>query len=376
MLEYRQEKSNKRILILANNDVGLYRFRKELLVELLATGYEVYISLPQGEYIEKLKELGCIYIETPFERRGMNPIKDILLLIKYYNLVKRMKPAVVLTYTIKPNVYGGMVCKLLKIPYLSNITGLGTSIEKNGFMQKVILQMYRFGLNKADCIFYQNVHNMKFMKKHHVEAKREKLLPGSGIDLITNPYEEYPTENSEIKFLSVMRIMKDKGICELLECAKTIKKQYTKVRFSLVGEYDEEYLKEQVEKAQREGIIEYLGFRNDIHELMANHHCIIHPSYHEGMSNILLEAAACGRPVIASDIPGCAEVFEHRKTGYGFTVKNVDEMIKCVQEFIEMPIEQKAQMGRNGRSKVEKEFDRKIVIDSYIQEINKIINKG
>ena len=165
--------------------------------------------------------------------------------------------------------------------------------------------------------------------------------------------------------------MRDKGTDELLEAAKTIKEKYPTTTFRLIGFFDDDY-EEKIRKAEREGIIEYIGQQKDIHPWLKNTHAAIHPSYHEGMSNVLLEAAATGRPVLASDIPGCREAFEEGVSGLGFRARDIDELVKTIEAFIVLPYSRKAQMGKEGRRKMEMEFDRKVVVGSYMEEIRLI----
>lgn len=364
--------SSKTILLLTNNDVGLYKFRKELLMKLISLEWIIYVVLPKGEYFDQLQKIGCKCIDVAIDRRGINPIKDFCLFFRYLRLVKQIIPTVVLTYTIKPNIYGGIACRLSKKTYLANITGLGTSIENPGVLQRFVLQLYRIGVNGSRCTFFQNKNNMDYMVAYKVGGKKKCLLPGSGVDLQSHYYRKYPSTEANISFISIMRIMRDKGIEEFLECAKQIKPQYPFTNFVLVGDYDDESYREQVERTHAEGIIEYLGYRNDIDELIAQNHCLINPSYHEGMSNVLLEAAACGRPVIASQVSGCVETFDEGISGFGFEVCNTAALVECVERFINLPYEQKISMGVAGRCKVEKSFDRNIVISAYVDELEKI----
>lgn len=357
------------ILILANNDVGLLKFRKELLIELTKRGYEIYVSLPVGERTHELTEMGLHVIQTPMDRRGMNPIKDALLFLAYLRKIMRLHPRVTLTYTIKPNVYGGMACRLMRRQYISTITGLGTSIENEGLLQRMALILYRLGVNGSRCVFFQNQSNMDFMLSRHIAGKKKKLLPGSGVDLQEHSYREYPDESFGVRFLSIMRVMRDKGIFELLECARMARERSLNVSFTLIGDFDDDGYREVVNRSSQEGIIQYLGFRNDVDEILAAHHCVINPSYHEGMSNVLLEAAACGRPVIASNIPGCKEAFEEGITGYGFEAKNADQLMECIERFLALSHEAKEKMGRLARQKMQREFDRRKIVSTYIQEI-------
>lgn len=364
----------KVLLLLANHDVGLYKFRKELLEELLERGFKVYISLPNGPYVPKLKELGCHYIETPVNRRGRNPITDLNLLITYIQIIRKVKPNVVLTYTIKPNVYGGLACRLLNVPYLVNITGLGTAIENRGLLQKVTLLLYRLSLKRAFCVFFQNNTNRCFLIDKNVVKGRTRLIPGSGVNLKLHKFERYPDNDKNIKILFIGRIMKAKGIEELFKAAKVIKEKHPNVQFEIIGRSEEKY-DMVIEELERQEIIKYYGQQEDVHSFIKDSHAIILPSHHEGLSNVLLESASTGRPVLASRIPGCQETFEEGVSGIGFDVKDVDSLINAIIKFIQLPREEKIEMGQSGRKKVEKDFDRNIVIESYLEEIDKVIYK-
>ncbi len=360
-----------KILILANNHVGLYNFRKELLLELINQGNEVYISLPKGELIEPLINLGCKFIDTDIDRRGINPIKDFILLKNYFTLIKNLKPEVVITYTIKPNIYGGIICRITKTPYLVNITGLGTAIENQGLLKKIILGLYKQGISKASCVFFQNKANLKKFVREGIVSEEVRLIPGSGVNLMEHKFEEYPEKASVHRFLFIGRIMRDKGIDELLEAAKKVKDIYPTIEFQLVGEIEEEY-EEILKQYEEKGIIKYYGQQKDVHSFIKKSNAVILPSYHEGLSNALLESASSGRPVLASRVPGCLETFDEDITGLGFEAKDSDSLKEAIIKFINLPYEKKQSMGLEARKKMEKDFDRKIVINAYIEEINKI----
>jgi galacturonosyltransferase len=361
-----------RVLILANNDVGLYKFRKEILMKFVEDGYEVHIALPQGEFIPKLEELGCSFIETDFQRRGMNPLKDFRLVKKYKSILKKIKPDVVLTYTIKPNIYGGLLCRLYRINYIVNITGLGTAIENGGLLSNTLLILYKIALKDSSQVFFQNDNNRKFFIVNRIVGDNATLIPGSGVNLIDNPYEEYPKNDGRICFLFVGRIMKDKGIEEFLKCAEVIKRQYPNTQFDIVGEFDEIRYKTMIERAESDGYVRYYGKQNDVHSFIKNHHATVLPSYHEGLSNVLLESAATGRPVLASDIPGCREAFDNEISGFGFEPQNATSLIEAVKRFINLPYEQKSKMGEMGREKMIVQYDRNLVIYEYEKQINKL----
>lgn len=360
-----------RILILSNFGMGLYKLKKELFEELLQQGMEVHLSLPQDEYTDKLVELGCDYTETQIDRRGTNPITDLKLLSCYIKLIRRIKPEVVLTYTIKPNIYGGMACRLLKVPYIANITGLGSAIENRGLLHMLTLCLYSIGLKKANCVFFQNEPNHKlFLEKKLVKGKTRRI-PGSGVNLTTHSYEKYPGEDTPLRFLFIGRIMREKGIDELLLAAEQVKSKYPKVQFDLVG-FEEESYSERLVDYERRGIINFYGRQEEVHSFIMNAHAILLPSYHEGMANVLLEGASTGRPILASRVTGCMESFEEGISGLSFEAKKVDSLVETIVRFIELPYEKKVAMGKAGRLKMEQEFSRKIVVNSYLEEINQV----
>lgn len=361
-----------KILVLANYGMGLFKFRKELLETLVQEGNEVFISLPDDEFVPKLKEIGCKFIDTSLDRRGTNPFKDLKLLFFYIRMLRSIKPDVVLTYTIKPNVYGGIACRFAKIPYIANITGLGTSIENKGLIQRITTYLYKTGLKKASCVFFQNKPNKLFFENNKIFNGNTRLIPGSGVNLEQYKYEEYPTDDGIIRFLFIGRIMKAKGIDELLEAAKVVKATYSNLQFDIVGGMEEDY-SEILSNLTKNGIINYHGQQENVHTFIKESHATILPSYHEGTANVLLESAASGRPVLASKVTGCIETFDDNESGFGFEVKNVGSLVDAIIKFIELPYEKKKAMGVAGRNKMEKEFDRNIVINAYKEEIKKLL---
>lgn len=360
-----------KILVLANNDVGLFRFRIELLLRLLKQ-HEVYICLPDGGYIPQLVAIGCKFIACDFERHGTNPIKELKLISIYKKTVRALEPDVVLTYTIKPNVYGGIACASLGVPYLANITGLGTAIENAGMLQKITLRLYRYGLRKAQRVFFQNSANRDFMLQRGIVRGPHTLLPGSGVNLEKHCYEEYPEEDGTLTFLFIGRLMKDKGIEEFVSAAKVIREKHSSVRFVAIGRCEADY-KEKLATLDADRHVELLGQQSDVHRFIKNAHAVVLPSYHEGMANVLLEGAASGRPVLASNVPGCRETFDEGVSGMGFEPRNVDSLCEAIETFLALPYDVKAEMGRAGRKKMEQEFDRNLVIEKYMEELQKIV---
>lgn len=361
----------KRVLILANNDVGLYNFRKELIRELLKQKHEVFISLPHGSKVNKLEKLGCKFIETKLDRRGTNPITDIKLFIKYISILNNIRPHVVLTYTVKPNLYGGIACRLKGIPYICNVTGLGSGFLNKGLTQSVIKTLSKRSFTTAQCVMVQNSADMEILKQSKTIKGNGRLIPGSGVNLSEYEVLPYPKEDSPIQFNFIARIMKDKGIDEYLEAAKIIKAKYPEIIFNVIGDIEQENYRVILEEYTNKKIINYKGFQSNIKMVIEESHCTINPSYTEGMSNVLLESAACGRPIIASNIPGCREILSEGISGYTFKVKESSHLVEQIERFIRLPYQSKVQMGVEGRKKIEKMFDRQIIINEYIEEIKK-----
>lgn len=358
-----------KILIFANNDVGLYQFRKELIEELLKTN-EVTIALPYGELVEPLKVMGCKFVDTPLERRGMNPFKDIQLLKKYRTIIKKEQPDRVITYTIKPNIYGGLASRLLKIPYLVNITGLGTAFQKEGLFRKLVSLMYKTGLKKAKTVFFENAENMQiFLEENIVRKDQVCLLNGAGVNLEHYQVLDYPFGN-QTKFLYIGRIMREKGIDEMIGAMKRLVDEGIQCTLDVVGSYEEDK-RDIMERCEAEGWLHYHGYQKDVRPFIAASHCFVLPSWHEGMANTNLECAAMGRPLITSNIHGCKEAVIDGKSGFLCEKQNVDSLYDVMKKFVELSYEERKAMGLSGRKHVEKVFDKKKVVEETIKEIMK-----
>lgn len=358
-----------KIMIVCNHLVGLLSFRKELIEKLLDEKNEVIVLAPFHKFSQNLKDMGCKYIETKMDSRGTNPIKDLKLLIQYRKIIKQEKPDIVLTYTIKPNVYAGYVCSKLNIPYIANVTGLGTSVEQNGLLQKITIFLYKIGLKKAKCVFVQNKDNLDFLLTHKMIQGKYQLIPGSGVNLKYHSLLPYPNDRV-IRFLFISRILYEKGIDEYLECAKSIHKKYPNTEFHILGSCDSKEYLEKINELDKENIVIYHGQVDDVREFHKISHCTIHPSFYpEGMSNVLLESCAAGRPVITTNRPGCKEIVEDGINGYLIECKDTKALIEKTEEFINLSLNDKKNMGMAARRKVEKKFDRNIVIDSYLKVI-------
>lgn len=354
-----------RVMILANFDVGLYQFRRELIEELLKEN-EVIVSLPYGELVEPLKEIGCRFIDTPLERRGMNPLKDIKLYKEYKRLLKAERPDLVITYTIKPNVYGGCACRRLGIPYVANITGLGTAFQNEGILKKLVTAMYKFGLKKAKVVFFENEENRQiFVDEGIVKERVTHRLNGAGVNLEKYRVTEYP-QGDKIKFLFMGRVMAEKGIDELFAAMQKLIADGVNCELDVLGGYEENY-KEKIEKYEMEGWLKYHGFQNDVKPFIEASHCFVLPSWHEGMANTNLESAASGRPVITSNIHGCLEAVEDGVTGYLCEKQNIDDLYRVMKKMCGLSWSERRIMGLAGRKRMEDVFDKRKVVRETIK---------
>lgn len=361
------------ILVLSNSYLGLYSFRKEVLQSFRENGFEVYISCPIGKDAEKAKwfeNIGCRIVDTLFNRQGMNPIADLKLVWTYRKIIKDVNPLVVLSYTIKPNVYGGMACRLCGVPQIANITGLGAAVENPGFLQKITIRLYKMGMRKTHLTFFQNQENLDFCKNHRIIPGDKELIPGSGVNLSYHKFQPYPAQSEPIRFVFVSRIRREKGIDEYLAAAEHFAS--SNVEFHVLGNCEGGYT-ERLQKLNDSGVIKYHGRQFDVRPFFANAHCTIHPTFYpEGMSNVLLESCATGRPIITTDRAGCREIVDNGVNGFIVRQQDSQDLIDKIQRFLDLSYEKKVQMGLAARTKVEKEFDRQIVVNAYVKAVENI----
>ena len=353
-----------KILILTNHSYMLYRFRLELIQELMKK-HEVVLSMPFVGHEDDFQALGLRCIQTDVDRRGINPATDLKLFRTYQKLLKSEQPDLVITYSIKPNIYGGLACAIAGIPYCANVQGLGTAFQRKGLAQFVTV-LYKLALGKAKTVFFENKANAEeFFRRGIISAEKATVLPGAGINLEQYPYVPYP-KNETVHFLYLGRIMREKGMDELFAAMRRLHEQYgDSVVLDIVGFYDDDY-KAQVEQLVGEGIAVYHGFQSDPVPYYAAADCVVLPSYHEGMSNVLLEAAATGRPVITSDIPGCREAVEDGKTGALCKVKDADSLYAQMSRMAAVPSAERQAMGQAGREKMVREFSKQLVVEKTL----------
>lgn len=378
------------IALLTNNDDDVYCFRLELIQAILSAGYRMLISCPDGPKFEIMEEIGLkkgesfIYDNPPIDRRGTSVIKDSKLMMHYRSLFKKNKPAVILTYTAKPNVYASLIAHRLHIPVINNVTGLGSVVNESGLKKKLIMSLFKKAYRGSACIMFQNSTNMKLAKDLGWVKGDCKLIPGSGVALDRYPVQEYPeggdgSEGETIVFNYIGRVLHDKGVDDYIEAAKRIKAKYPRTEFNMLGfiEPTESHYEAELEKLGKQGIVLYRGSQKDVKPWIKRAHGIIHPStYGEGMSNVLLENASSGRLIITTDNPGCRETVNDGISGFIYHGGDVDELVQKIETVVKnIPNEKRKQMGLEGRKKVEQEFSREVVIEAYLGKIKELTER-
>ena len=358
----------KKAVFIVNHHVVIYNFRKEIVRTFIQEGVEVHIISPAGPGVEKLVEDGAIWHDAPVDRHGTSIMDDFKLMQLYKSLLREIDPDLVLCYTIKPNIYGGFAAKSLGIPYVVNITGLSSAIDNGGKTAKLVMFLYRLALRKVQRIFFQNKENMEFFKEHKLTFGREKLLPGSGVNL--EEFKCLPLPSDKTRFVYVARIMREKGIDEYLEAAKAVKKNHPDTEFLVCGFSEEDYAG-RLKEAEDEGTIIYKGMVDDIRTVLKDVSCIVHPSFYpEGISNAILEAIASGRGVITTDMPGCRNLCIDGVNGYIVKPKDSKGLAAAIEKYLSLSDEERTAMGLAGRKLAEEKFDRNIVINACRSELD------
>lgn len=366
----------KKVLLISNNGQGFYNFKKELIEALLDAGFEVHFAVPPYEKLKKLTQAGAVYHELQVDRRGMNPLKDMGLIRQLHTLYHNLKPYVIILHTIKPNIYGSALAAVMKISYINSITGLGSALQSNSKLAKVLRKMYRYSLRKTSAVFFENQGNAEYFLKYSLAPKDKHIVvPGSGVNTSYYDRSFHAAESRQdgTTFLYIARVMRDKGIEEYLEAASAVKKEHPQARFQILGYYDDADYQERVEQLAADGVIEYLGVSNDTRVQMAQADCIVLPSYHEGMSNVLLEGASFELPLITTDICGCKEAVEDGVTGFLCGVRDSQSLTEAMKRFLLLSEKQREEMGRLGREKMIREFERRLVVDRYMEAVESLV---
>lgn len=367
----------KKIIISINTSWNIYNFRTSLLNHLINDGYQIFAVAPKDKSSQKLETLGYQYLDLKLNNKGTNPLQDIALIWEYFRVFKKVKPDVVLLYTIKPNIYGNIAAKMLGIPVISNVSGLGTVFLNRGLTSIAAKLLYRCSIRFARKVFFQNKSDFNlFVKRGIVKANKCDLVPGSGIDTKRFSPQERDKQDDRFIFTFIARLVKDKGFYEFIEASKQVYQQIPNCRFQILGEYYKDNPTAITEK-EMEAILsldyfEYLGYHDDVFETINMSDCIVLPSYREGLSRVLLEAASMAKPIITTDVPGCREVVTHGWNGFLCNPKSSISLSKQMLKMCNLDKEEKTKMGLRGRAFVIKNYHEQMVIDKYNEQIMQI----
>ena len=366
-----------KIIICTNSAWNLVNFRSELIRALVATGHEVVAVAPYDKYATRLEVLGCKFVELKMDNGGTSPVRDALLLLRYWRLLRREQPRVFLGFTVKPNVYGSLAAHMLGIPVINNIAGLGAVFIRGGWLAQLVQRLYRAALARSAKVFFQNPDDLQlFLDRRLVQFKVAELLPGSGIDLNRFAVAPMTVTNSNFRFLLIARMLRDKGVGEFVQAAKLLRDRWPSVEFCLLGFVDVQnpaaISRAEVESWVAQGFVIYLGVSDDVRNEIAAADCVVLPSYREGTPRSLLEAAAMGRPIITTDAVGCREVVDHGENGYICKVRDAEDLAEMMNRMLLLSPEHRIVMGLRGRAKMVAEFDEQIVIDKYLVAIEAI----
>jgi glycosyltransferase involved in cell wall biosynthesis len=358
-----------KVAIVLNTSWNIYNFRKGLVESFLEKDMEVFTIAPVDKFTPKLTEMGCKHLPVKMDSRGANPIKDFLLIIELLSIYRKIKPDVILHFTIKPNIYGTIAAGLLGIPVINNVCGLGTMFLKDNLVSRIAITLYRIAFRIPRKIFFQNTDDRElFLKKQIAKKSVTDLLPGSGIDL-NEFFPDRSPKNEHFTFLLISRLIYDKGILEFVDAINKLKEQGIDAKFQVLGAVDEKHKRgiprHIVDDWIEKDVIEYLGTTEDVKYFIRQADCVVLPSYREGTPKTLLEAASMGIPIVATDVPGCRNVVEDGYNGFLCNVKDSKDLADKMHKIWSLDTEEREVLGNNSRKKVEEQFDIKLVIDKY-----------
>jgi glycosyltransferase involved in cell wall biosynthesis len=371
-----------KVLILLNSAWNLLNFRSGLIRALIADGHNVVLAAPTDLHVPALQALGARFVDIPMDAHGTNPFSEMILLFRLTYLMMRERPNALLTFTAKPNIYGSLVAGLFRVPVVNNIAGLGSVFIKGGWMIELLKGLFRLSLARSKRVFFQNTDDlMYFLSQDLIREDQVSLLPGSGVDLqlfqrVSLPTQLKPFESKNLAdrpfvFLLVARMLADKGVEEYVQAACKVKILHPNCVFALLGPLDlsnpAAISEERIHHWKEEGTVEYWGTSNDVRTEIANADCVVLPSYREGTPRSLLEAAAMGRPLLATDVPGCREVVIHGVNGLLCKPRDAQDLADQMSELLKMPSDSLVEFGNNSRLLVEKKFDEQFVIQKYLE---------
>ena len=364
-----------KIAVVLNTSWNIYNFRKGLISSLMDKGNQVITIAPKDQYTYKLMDMGCRHIPVKMDSRGANPIRDFFLILELYWIYKKVRPDIILHYTIKPNIYGTIAASLLGIPVINNVCGLGTMFLKDNIVSRVAITMYRIAFRFPKKIFFQNEDDKElFVKRKIVSNNVCGLLPGSGINTKDFSPRKNPARSKKFTFLLISRLIYDKGILEYIEAIDNLKKEGIEANFQLLGQIDEHHKRgipsETIQKWIEKNQVEYLGTTEDVKSFISKADCIVLPSYREGTPKSLLEAASMAKPIVATNVPGCNNVVIDGKNGFLCKLKDSSDLARKMKLMYTLEPKSRSDMGEFSRDYVRQNFDEKIVIDKYISAIN------
>lgn len=365
----------KKVVIALNTAWNLFNFRAGLIRAMISEGYEVVAVAPHDQYAPRLAELGCRYVALPMDNKGTNPLKDSLLFFRFLRLFWRERPAVFLGYTIKPNVYGSLAAHLSGVKVINNIAGLGTAFIRDSWLTRLVRMLYKSALSGSGHVFFQNNDDLDlFVAQGLVAPGKVSRLPGSGINLDAfRNASGCDQSGGPFTFLLVARLLRDKGVGEYVDAARIVRKESPGVKFQILGFLDVQnqtaVTKQEMSSWVEEGVVEYLGVSDDVRPFLVAADCVVLPSYREGVPRSLLEAAAMGRPIVATDVVGCRDVVEDGVNGLLCKVADADDLADKMSQMLHLSLDERARMGFAGRKKMEAEFDEKLVIGRYLTVI-------
>lgn len=368
-----------RIAIVINTSWNIFNFRLSLIKALLAEGHEVVAIAPKDDYSDRLQATGCQFVPVAMEQ-GTNPLTDMLLIWRLYKTYKKVKPDVVLHYTIKPNIYGAIAAHWAGIPAINNVSGLGTVFITKDYISSIALKLYQLSFKYPAKVFFQNQDDRRlFLRNKLVRTSITEVLPGSGINLQKFVPAVNYKRNSPFVFLMVARVLYDKGVVEFVRASKLVQEKYPGTKCQLLGKVDEKsrsgIKKIKLDEWLATGVIEYLGTTDDVASIIAKADCVVLPSYREGTPRTLLEAAAMAKPLIATNVPGCREVVQQGVNGFLCRQRSASDLADKMLKVIELSDAELEQMGNASRQIAVTSFDDRIVIQRYLHAIGKVANQ-
>lgn len=372
---------SRKILLISNTAWSIYNFRSRLISSLRGKEYDVVVVAPQGDYGAKLSGLGCRYIPLEMDNKGTNPLRDAWLLLSFIKIFLRERPQCVLCYTIKPNIYGSLAGRIAGVPVINNVAGLGTVFSRPSWITPIAKFLYRWAFQGSGHVFFQNANDLRFFQDLGLaKVNRSSLLPGSGVDI-----DRFRPSNAKrdghtraTSFLMTGRLLWEKGVGEYVEAARLVKSRFPSARFKLLGfvgvPNPTAVPRSAIDQWVKEGVVEYLGHTSDVLPHLAAADCVVLPSYYgEGTPRSLLEAASIGKPIITTDMPGCRDTVEDGKTGFLVRPRDIRDLADKMETIIGLGPERRASLGLQGRQKMVREFDERIVIEKYLSAIENVI---